>query len=327
VSGGADGMPLPFRSVLVTGAGGFVGGYLLPALRTALGAEASITAVAREKGRTLVDADQTATVDILDADAIGQLIDDVQPDLVIHLAALASVGLSTGAAAATWRTNVGGTVNLAAAIRAHRPECTVLFGSSVEVYGSAFNDGIVDEDTLPAPASPYARSKRAAEWALADVLGPGNRLIVTRPCNHSGPGQTEDFVLPAFAAQVAAIEAGRQSSVLRVGNLEAARDFLDVHDVVDAYLALLASADALPSRSTFNIASGEPQTIAAMLDRLMAMTDTAITVEQDPARMRPSDVPATRIDATRLRELTGWRPRRDLGAMVGSLLDDFRGRT
>lgn len=316
-------MRLDFRSILVTGAGGFVGSYLLPRLRAAIADDATITACVREKGRTL-EGVTTAQVDIARADEVEQLVADTRPDLLIHLAALASVGQSATAAAMTWQVNVGGTLNLAAALRAQRPDCTVLFGSSVEVYGASFNHGVVDEDTPPAPLSPYARSKQAAEWVLGDVLSQSNQLIVARPCNHSGPGQTEDFVLPAFAAQIAAIEAGRQSPVMRVGNLDAARDFLDVRDVVDAYLALLAATSTLPSRAIFNIASGKPRTIASMLDRLMALSNTPIAVEQDSARLRPSDVPITRIDASRLRTTIGWRPARDIDGMIADLLASHR---
>jgi GDP-4-dehydro-6-deoxy-D-mannose reductase len=325
VTNGGSPVRLDFQSILVTGAGGFVGSYLLPQLRAAIADGARITACVREADRTL-DGVTTAQVDIGRADEVNRLVETTRPDLLIHLAALASVGQSATATATTWQVNVGGTLNLATALRAHSPSCAVLFGSSVEVYGARFNDGVVDEQTQPAPLSPYARSKQAAEWVLGDVLSPDNRLIVARPCNHSGPGQTEDFVLPAFAAQIAAIESGRQPPVLRVGNLDAARDFLDVRDVVDAYLALLAAAPTLPARSTFNIASGQPQTIASMLDRLLALSDTPIEVERDPARLRPSDVPSTRIDAARLREATGWKPTRAIDAMIADLLASHRER-
>ena len=252
------------------------------------------------------------------------MIGDTQPDLVIHLAAMASVGQSLGATAVTWQVNVNGTLNLAAAIQAFQPKCTVLFGSSVEVYGESFNHGTVHEDTVPTPLSPYARSKRAGEWILGDVLSPNNRLIVARPCNHSGPGQTEDFVLPAFAAQIAAIERGTQPPVLRVGNLEAARDFLDVRDVVDAYITLIGHAERLPPRSVFNIASGQPRTIASMLDHMLTLTTAEIVIEQDPARMRPSEVPVTTIDATRLRAATGWAPVYDTDKMIEDLVASYR---
>ena len=144
-----------------------------------------------------------------------------------------------------------------------------LFASSVSVYGASLNDGLIDETAAPRPLDAYGRSKLAAEGALADMLAPSSRLVIARPVNHSGPRQSEKhFVLSSFAAQIAAIEAGRGEPELRVGDLSKARDFLDVRDVVEAYRALIAKAPEMPRVGIFNIASGEPHTIGDLLDRL-----------------------------------------------------------
>ena len=312
---------LPFRSVLVTGGAGFVGRWLTAALRPHLpdGAEMTVTQHAAPGSPAL----GVIACDLRDADAVRAAITQCRPDLVVHLAAQASVGQSLAAAAQTWAVNVAGTLNLAQAVAEFAPGATLLFASSVDVYGSAFNQGVVVEDTPPAPLSAYGRTKRAAEDLLADVLGPDNRLIVARPTNHSGPGQDARFVLPSFADQIAAIEAGRTPPVIHVGALEAKRDFLDVRDVVDAYLHLLR-AESPSLREVYNIASGRSVAIGHLLDLLLANARVDVTVTPDPARMRPSEVPVADIDATRLRETTGWHPTRDLETMVRDVLEDRR---
>lgn len=305
---------LPYRSVLITGGRGFVGRYLTPALQMRLGQEAIVHRLDRQG----VDA-----VDLLDPAAVRALVAQTAPDLIVHLAAQSSVGQSTGRAADTWRVNVGGTVNLAEAVAAECPQATFAFSSSAEVYGAAFNAGRVDEETVPLPQSVYARTKRAAEEALADILRPENRLIVFRPTNHSGAGQDERFVLPAFAEQVARIEAEGEPGVVRVGSLTAERDFLDVRDVVDAYVRVLAAPRG-DSRQTYNIALGHPVPISRLLDQLLELGLVPITVEQDPARMRPSEIPRTEVSSDRLRSLVGWAPRIALRDTVADVLEGYR---
>lgn len=309
---------LPYSSVLLTGGRGFVGRYLLPALEARLRPEAVVHHLDRH------GAGQGA-VNLLDTAAVRELVADTRPDLILHLAAQSSVGQSAGRAADTWRVNVGGTINLAEAVAAECPDATFAFSSSAEIYGSAFNEGPVDEMTTPLPQSVYARTKRAAEEALADTLRPENRLIVFRPTNHSGAGQDKRFVLPAFAEQVATIEAGGMPGVVRVGSLTAERDFLDVRDVVDAYVNVLALPDD-DRRQTYNIALGHPVPVARLLDYVLELASVPITVEADPARMRPSEVARTEVASDRIRALTGWAPRIALRDTVTDVLEACRQR-
>lgn len=309
---------LPFRSVLVTGGGGFVGQYLIAAVREHLVPDARLVAPGRF-GRS------GERLDLNDASAVMQLVADLRPDLVMHLAAQSSVGGSIRSAADTWQTNVSGTLNLARAVADGVPTATLAFVSSSEVYGAAFNAGPAIENTTPQPMSPYARTKRAAEDLLGDVLTPTNRLLVFRPGNHSGPGQDTRFVLPAFANQIARIEAGKMPPIVKVGSLTAVRDFLDVRDVVAAYCAVLCQ-DGLEMREVFNIGSGDARPISALLETLLEMTGVSIRVEQDPARLRPSDVPCAQIDATKLRRRTGWFPRYAMRDTIAAVLDDCRHR-
>ena len=255
------------------------------------------------------------------------MLERERPDVVIHLAAQASVGAAlAGAAASTWAVNLGGTLNIALAIARHLPTATVLFASSSEVYGRAFGAEPVDEGAACEPLNAYSRSKLMAERILADVLPSSAKLIVARPFNHTGPGQREDFVLPSFAAQIARIEAGLQPPTLWVGNLDVRRDFLDVRDVASAYVGLLTVAPHLPARFTCNIASGSARPLREVLDILCKLARVPFLVQVDPARQRPSDVPVAAGRSDRLRAATGWAPAIALEETLDSLLADARRR-
>ena len=266
--------------------------------------------------------------DLLDAASTDAIIASFRPDLVVHLAGQASIGMALGAAEQTWRANFHGSFNLALALARHAPEAVTLFASSVSVYGASLNDGLIDETAAPRPLDAYGRSKLAAEGALADILAPQARLVIARPVNHSGPRQSEKhFVLSSFAAQIAAIEAGRKEPELRVGDLSKARDFLDVRDVVEAYRALIAKAPDMADRvGVFNIASGEPHTIGDLLDRLRARARRPFETRVQTEFLRPSavDLPSIACDAAKLRAITGWRRRWTVDDMLQSLLDHWR---
>lgn len=313
-----SGKPLPFSRILVTGADGFVGRQLVAALAGHLPRDARLTLATRSPA--LFDAGPYAQIafDLENAALIGAAIVKTKPDLVVHLAAQSSVGLSAKSAGQTWSTNFVGSLYLARALADIVPDCTMLFASSVEVYGLTFNHETVTEVSPLRPQSAYARSKAAAELMFADVLPASARLIVARPSNHSGPGQGESFVIPAFAAQVARAE--RDASPIRVGNLDAERDFLDVRDVIGAYLALIMQADTLPMRSTFNIASGRPIRISVILDRLRELSVCATMVEQDPQRMRPSEVERAAVDVAAIKQAIGWVPKYTLNETLADIL-------
>lgn len=313
-----------YARIVVTGGSGFVGHYLTAALRRAYpGAAFAMVVRARDEAPS----DWTPLLaDIVDRAALDAAIRAATPDLVVHLAAQASVGQAGAAAEETWCVNAVGAFNLAASIAAHAPTSTMLNVSSAEVYGASFRDGPASEATPLQPANIYGRSKAAAEAIFADVLPPSARLITVRPFNHSGPGQDERFVLPGFAAQIARIEAGIQSPELAVGNLEAARDFLDVRDVVRAYIRLLDATEALPVRTVFNIASGRSFRVADMLDRMLRLARVPITCRLDPARLRPADIPVIAGDASRLAEAVGWAPQFTVDMLARDLLEYWRTR-
>lgn len=315
-----------FERILVTGGAGFVGSHLCAALAETY-PQAARTLLLRPGERGGDDAFTACAADLVDEAAIDALIARLRPDLVVHLAGQSSIGQALRAAEMTWRANFHGSFALGAAIARHCPTAVFLFASSASVYGASFRDGVLSEDAPLRPVDVYSRSKVAAESALADLLSREGRLIVARPVNHSGPGQrNRNFALASFAAQIAAIEAGRAEPRLKVGDLSRARDFLDVRDVVAAYMRLIEKARDLPgSLSTFNIASGEAHRMEALLERLRRRARAPFEVAVDPALLRPeSDIASVACDATRLSEATGWRPRHDIDDMLQALLDDAR---
>lgn len=298
-----------------------MGHYLWAALAAAL-PEADIVLTTHNSAKAR--ANSWVAADLTDSGRVDALAEDYRPDLVVHLAAQSSSGSSAGVGGETWRVNVGGAIALAEGLARHSPDVTVLNISSSEVYGQSFRDGPAKEDSELRPLSVYGRTKAVAESVFADILPGTARLITVRPFNHTGPGQDERFVVPSLAAQIARIERGEQAPVLRVGNLGSERDFLDVRDVIRAYAGLIAHAATLPMRSVFNVASGRAVPVSEILSRLHAMATTYISVGQDPARMRISDIPRAVGDASAIREATGWTPEIELDEMLRDVLGAMR---
>ncbi len=314
-----------FTSLLVTGAGGFVGAHLLPAMRKAWPWAAAHAWGRGEPPAGLEEGWQWHSIDITNALAVDDAVARCRPDAIVHLAAQSHVPTSWQNPAATWRTNLDGTRHLLDAVSRHTPRAVVLHVGSSDSYGAAFGAGEpIDEATAPLPLNPYAASKAAADIMAYQYAAGGLSVIRARPFNHTGPGQRENFVLPAFAAQVARIEAGLQPAVVETGNLDAERDFLDVADVVSAYLALLALPAAYQRGQAYNIASGRPRPIRDYLNRLLALSDSAITHRLDPARQRPADIARAHADIGAIQAVSGWRPQVGLGEMLKRLLDDCR---
>ena len=305
------------RNILLTGASGFVGRRLaarLRALATSGGVLAALDRLAPLDGWTPVN------IDIRDEGEVARAIAEVRPDLVVHLAAQSSVALAHGSTEETWRTNFGGTLAIASACARLAPAATLLFASTSEVYGASFIDGVASETTALRPMNAYARSKAAGESMLIDVLAPTNRLITTRAFNHTGAGQNTSFVLPSFALQIARIAKGRQPPVVSVGNLSAARDFLHVDDVLEAYILLLARRNELPVRSTFNICSGKTHSLQSLLESMRDLAAVPFEIHVDPNRLRASDIPNAAGSSALLRDSIGWSPKIALTDLLRELL-------
>jgi GDP-4-dehydro-6-deoxy-D-mannose reductase len=297
--------------ILITGAGGFVGGHLAPRLRAA------------HPGTPVV----ALRADVTDRAAMLAEVRQVQPTACFHLAAISNVAQARRDPDAVWQVNLHGTLNLAHALMDEAPSCTLVFASSADTYGASFASGMpVGEDVALAPLNAYGASKAAADLALGAMARDGLRVVRLRPFNHTGPGQSDAFVVAAFARQVARIEAGLQHPVLQVGDLAPRRDFLDVRDVCDAYVACVQAAPDLPPGAVLNLASGEERRVGDVLDFLLAEAGVTARIAQDHARLRPNDIPLARGDARRARDLLGWSPRIAWAQTLRDVLADWRAR-
>jgi len=310
---------------LLTGAKGFVGKILCSTLQ-----QAGHHVIALSSGGSSTSlAQENIVCDIREYGQLRDAVRQAKPDHVIHLAAVSNVAVSFKDPMLTWQTNVMGTLNLLEALRLEAPKAFFLFVSSSEVYGEAFKAGVpLAEDAPCLPMNPYAASKLAAELAVTQAFRQGMPGIIVRPFNHIGVGQSPDFVTASFARQIAMIEAGQQAPQLKVGNLQAERDFLDVRDVCNVYVDVMKLASRpVEYPRVLNISSGEPRKIQTILDTLLKLSDQKIEVVQDVERMRPSDIPSASGNSEAIRALTGWQPQYDLRQTLDDLLNHWRQTT
>jgi GDP-4-dehydro-6-deoxy-D-mannose reductase len=258
--------------------------------------------------------------DLRDPQAARNLIDTVRPDGIFHLAGLAFVGDSWADPWQTLETNLRAQVNLLEAVRGAGLQPRVLVVGSADEYGPVSPADLpLNEAHELRPDSPYSVSKVGQDLlGLQYFLSYGLPVVRVRPFNHIGPRQSQRFVAASFAAQIAAIEAGHQPPLLRVGNLSARRDFTDVRDVVRAYAWVLERGEA---GQVYNIGSGHSCSIAELLEGLLSLSKVRIVVEPDETRLRVADVPDLVCDASRLRARTGWRPEISLERTLADLLD------
>ncbi|MHB1628129.1 MAG: GDP-mannose 4,6-dehydratase [Bacilli bacterium] len=335
--------------VLVTGAGGFVGVHLAAALRRVgyevvehtLGAHADsaagFSANAAESADAAAGAQAIApglspsrvACDLRDGTAVLDMMRDVLPDAVIHLAAQSSVAESWNRPGETMAANVAGTANLLGAVRSVAPRCRVLTIGSAEEYASPpsgseeFDSAVeaLDEDSPCMPANPYALSKYAV-WLLTRQFHEAYALPVihARPFNHIGPGQRVGFVVTDFAEQLAAISRAEREPVLSVGNLEAVRDFTDVRDIVRAYVALLRGGRA---GEVYNVCSGQGLSVRALLDMMVAVSGLRADIRVDAEKFRPVEVPALVGNAAKIHRELGWRPELSLRETLADVLQGF----
>ena len=307
---------------LITGVGGFAGSHL-----------ADILLAHGEPGDEVWGCDLSAAprpylspnvhliaADLRDPVAAGQVIEQARPERVYHLAGQAFVGDSWAHPWETLETNLRAQVNLLEALVASKQRPGVLVVGSADEYGRMRNpEHPIDETPPLRPDSPYSVSKAAQDLlGLQYFLSYGLPIVRVRPFNHIGPRQNRKFVAAAFASQIAAIEAGLQPPVMRVGNLEARRDFTDVRDTVRAYTLLLEHGQA---GEVYNVGTGVSHRIREMLDVLLSLAVVPIRIETDPTRIRLNDVPDLVCDARRLREATGWHPRYRLEETLRDLLN------
>jgi GDP-4-dehydro-6-deoxy-D-mannose reductase len=287
---------------MVTGASGFVGRYLVDALR-------------RQGDEVLAcggphdDRGDFFPIDLADADSLRAALEAARPSVIFHLAAQAFVPESLRSPIETFEINALGSARLAEAVRAYDadPSPRIVFAGSAEVYG------IRDPSEYPLherldlrPANPYGASKAAAEaFLLSGARSFGLDVVVARGFNHIGPKQSERFVVASFATQLARIAGGGEPQMY-VGSLSSARDFLDVRDVVEAYLTLARRGEGA---QIYNVCSGRAVTIRDVLRELISIARVAVEVREDPQRMRATEIPLSVGNPEKLRKLTGWQPK------------------
>ena len=315
------------KKALITGVTGFAGSHLAEYL-LAEHPDVEVHGTyrwrsRRENIRGVEGQIQLHEGELRDYSSMRSVLEKVRPDYIFHLAAQSFVPSSWTGPNDTLTTNISGQTNLFEAIRHLELDPVIQIACSSEEYGLVRSDETPIKETNPLrPLSPYAVSKVGQDLlAYQYFQSYGLKVVRTRGFNHTGPRRGPVFVTSNFARQIAAIEAGLQPPVIRVGNLEAVRDFTDVRDMVRAYW--LAVAKGKPGE-VYNIATGFGITIQELLDRLLTMSTATVRTEVDPDRLRPSDVEILIGDSSKFRRDTGWEPLVPLEKTLSDILDYWR---
>lgn len=314
--------------VLITGITGFVGSHLTEFLLAQSGIQ--VFGIERWRSKTdhiehLKHRIEMYGCDIQDASSVRQVIDTVKPDRIFHLAAQSSVPMSWNAPSETLMTNALGQMNLLEAVRQSSLSPRIHIAGSSEEYGLVLPHELPLTEASPLrPLSPYAVSKVTQDlMAYQYAQSYRMHIVRTRAFNHSGPRRGDMFATSNFSKQIALMEAGLQKPVIRVGNLEARRDFSDVRDIVRGYWLALEHGEP---GEVYNLCSGRDYAIQEILTMLLSMTTKQVTIQVDPKRLRPSDVPILRGDGTKFFRQMGWQPQIPLEKTLEDLLNYWRAK-
>lgn len=289
------------KTVLVFGVSGFVGNYLLTEF-----IEYGYTVIGTDKIRNVmlpsgVDYYES---DLMNSDTTERLINRVQPDIIVNLAAVSSVGASWDIPQTTIQVNVVGALNIMEAARKSEKKPKMLFVGSSEEY--VISDFPMNEDRQLSASNPYGISKITQEqFAKLYKEQYGLKIYCVRPFNHTGVGQKDSFVLPGFCKQVAEIEKLGKPGVVKVGNLKVKRDFSHVKDIVRAYRMIVESDNC---ERIYNVGSGTAQSLEDMLQYIIGLSSQEIRIEIDPSRFRPIDQPVICCDYNLIKTELGWEP-------------------
>jgi GDP-4-dehydro-6-deoxy-D-mannose reductase len=313
--------------ILVTGGNGFVGRKLVAKLAS-LPDQPEIIVGAFNKITSAQPAHvRNVKLDVTHLEQIRSVIRAEEPSHVVHLAAVSGTIIAQRNVELAWKVNAEGAFNVALAVFEGGARTRLLHCSTAEVYGKSFQKSEPVDETAPVePINVYGASKAASDLMIGELCNLGLRAVRLRPFNHTGAGQTTDFVVPAFATQIARIERGLQEPIIRVGDLTTRRDFMDVDDVVSAYVAVIRRFDKLPPRCVLNLASGRAIAIKAILDMLLSYSNVNIEIRLDPARVRTNDTPVAVGNAQLACRLLGWAPGADFRDTLRSVLDHCRTR-
>ena len=314
------------KKVLITGASGFVGTYLCQHLLSLGNGEIHgtyLTEDSKEKS-PVKDNITFHKVDLQDKNQTEELLQNVMPDEVYHLAAMASVPVSFKDPIGAMHSNIDVQLHLFEGLRKYELTKTkVLVVGSAEEYGYVTKDDLpVNEQTSLRPSSPYAVSKIAQDYlGFQYFISYKMPIFRVRPFNHVGPGQGRGFVVADFAKQVAEIEKGKMEPIIKVGNIEARRDFTDVRDMVRLYPLLLEKGTP---GDVYNAGSGISHKIQEVMDMLISLAKISIKLEIDPAKFRPSDIPEIIADSSKVTKVTGWKPEIPFEQTIKDTLDYWR---
>jgi GDP-4-dehydro-6-deoxy-D-mannose reductase len=314
------------KRVLITGITGFAGSHLAEYLLER--GDVEVFGIRRWRSRTehvqhLSDKLVIEECDLRDRSSVGRVIRDVRPDKIFHLAAQSYVVTSWHAPEESLTTNIIGNLNILEAVREAGLDPVIQVAGSSEEYGLVYSDEVPIRETNPLrPLSPYAVSKVGQDLLSYQYFKSyGIKVIRTRAFNHTGPRRGEVFVSSNFAKQIVERELGLQEGPIKVGNLEAVRDFTDVRDIVKAYW--LAAEKGEPGEA-YNICSGKGYKIQEVLDKLLELARIEVKVEIDPQRLRPSDVPVLIGDCSKFTERTGWTPQIPFEQTLQEILEYWR---
>lgn len=309
------------KKSLIIGAAGFVGDYLIDYIQKIEKWSLAVTKMPHETIRhTNIN---IYDLNILNSDAIKEVLNKEQPDYIFHLAAQSSVALSWKNPEMTIDVNIKGTINILNAVKDMDKIPRLLLIGSGEEYGHVNTDEIpIREDNCLRPGNLYAASK-ACQNMIGRIYSEAYDMDImsVRAFNHMGPNQAPIFVVSDFCKQVVEIEKGNQEPVIRVGNLSARRDFTDVRDVVRSYVMLMESGS---KGETYNVGSGTAISIQSILDKILSLSSIPIKVEIDSSKLRPVDIPVIEADIRKLIECTGWRADIPLSQTLKETLDYWR---
>ncbi|OQX86058.1 MAG: GDP-mannose 4,6-dehydratase [Candidatus Latescibacteria bacterium 4484_7] len=312
--------------VLITGITGFAGSHLADYLLQR--SEVELYGIIRWRSRTenikhIWDRLKLLECDLRDASSTRDVIEEIKPDYIFHLAAQSFVPTSWKAPSASMVTNIIGELNVFEAIRKLNLKSRIQIACSSEEYGLVKPDEIPIKETNPLrPLSPYGVSKVGQDMlGYQYFMSYKMDIVRTRAFNHTGPRRPPLFVCSDFAKQLVDIERGVREPVMRVGNLEAKRDFTDVRDIVRGYWLALEKGKG---GEVYNISSGRSWKIKDVLDMLAKLSGVDVKIEEDPARLRPSDVPNLEGDNTKFVKATGWKPEIPFEQTLSDLLDFWR---
>lgn len=300
---------------LVTGASGFAGGYLVHHL---LGLGYEVVGGVHGVRADVPDGCRPVALDVTDRESLREIVAETRPDEVYHLAGIARpVGGSVGE---FYEVNFGGALNLLEAVREHAPEAGVLLVGSAYAYGRV--DRPIPETEPLSPMNHYGVSKASADLLAYCYALEGMNVVRARPFNHSGPGQSPDFVLPTLIEQFAEIEAGKRETKVRLGNLESVRDFSDARDVARGYhLALQKGRSGEP----YNFGSGRGTSVRELFELVREEAGLGVELEVEPSRVRATDIPYLVADVSKAREELGWEVEISLERTLRDMLDAARG--